>query len=117
LVFATKYRRGALTGEHHAYLTDVFDSACANFDAHLVACHGEDDHVHLLIEHPPTVQLSKQVNSLKSRRLRQRSKVRTHRNHLWSPSHLAASCGGAPLDTIPAYLEAQRAIEVQRSPA
>jgi putative transposase len=111
LVFATKYRRGALTGEHHAYLTDVFDSACANFDAHLVACHGEDDHVHLLIEYPPTVQPSKQVNSLKgvsSRRLRQRFEVRTHPDHLWSPSHLAASCGGAPLDIIPAYIQAQR---------
>jgi putative transposase len=111
LVFATKYRRGALTGQHHAYLTDVFDSVCANFDAQLVACHGEDDHVHLLIEHPPTVQPSKQVNSLKavsSRRQRQRIKVRTHRDHLWKPSYLAASCGGAPLDTIRAYIQAQR---------
>jgi putative transposase len=88
----------------------VFDSLCADFGAHLVA-HGEDDHVHLLIEYPPTVQPSKLVNSLKavsSRRQRQRIKVRTHRDHLWKPSYLAASCGGAPLDIIRAYIQAQR---------
>jgi putative transposase len=110
-VFVTKYRRGVLTGQHHDYLTEVFDPVCADFGAHLVACDGEDDHVHLLIEYPPTVQLSKLVNSLKgvsSRRLRQRFKVRTQQDHLSSPSYLAASCGGAPLDIIPAYIQAQR---------
>ena len=110
-VFVTKYRRGVLTGEHHVYLTEVFDPVCADFGAHLVACDGEDDHVHLLIEYPPTVQLSKPVNSLKgvsSRRLRQHVEVRTHRDHFWKPSYLAASCGGAPLDIIRADIQAQR---------
>jgi putative transposase len=51
------------------------------------------------------------VNSLKgvsSRRLRQNYRVRTHRDHLWSPSYLAASCGGAPLSIIHQYVENQR---------
>jgi putative transposase len=110
-VFVTKYRRGVLTGQHHDYLTEQFDSVCADFGAHLVACDGEDDHAHLQIEYPPTVQPSKPVNSLKgvsSRRLRQHFKVRTQQDHLWSPSDLAATCSGAPLDIIPPYIEAQR---------
>jgi putative transposase len=54
------------------------------------------------------------VNSLKgasARRPRQRHDVRTHREHLWSPSHLAASSGDAPLNIIQAYIEAQRHLD------
>jgi putative transposase len=111
LVFVTKYRRKVLTGAHHDLLRDVFASVCVDFEAVLVECNGEDDHVHLLVEYPPKVAVSALVNSLKgvsSRRLRQRFTVRTHRNHLWSPSYFAASCGGAPLSIIAAYVEQQR---------
>jgi putative transposase len=76
-----------------------------------VECNGDDDHVHLLVEYPPTVAISGLVNSLKgvsSRRLRQRFEIRTHRDHLWSPSYFAASAGGAPLSIIRQYIEAQR---------
>jgi REP element-mobilizing transposase RayT len=60
------------TSEHLTLLAEVFADVCADFGAMLTECNGEDDHVHLLIEYPPTVQLSKLVNSLKgvsSRRL------------------------------------------------
>jgi putative transposase len=111
LVFVTKYRRDVLTSEHHDFLRDVFDKVCTDFGAALTECNGEDDHVHLLVEYPPQVAVSKLVNSLKgvsSRRLRQRYQVRTHRDHLWSPSYFAASCGGAPLSIIKQYVENQR---------
>jgi len=77
----------------------------------LVECDGEDDHVHLLVTYPPKVAVSTLVNSLKgasARQLRNRYRVRTHRNHLWSPSCFAASCGGAPLNVIREYVENQR---------
>lgn len=90
----------------------VFAKVCADFDAALVECDGEDDHVHLLVEYPPTVQVSRLVNSLKgvsSRRIRQEfPEIKTHRNHLWSPSYFAASCGGAPLAVIAEYVRSQR---------
>jgi putative transposase len=111
LVFVTKYRRKVFTADHLTLLADVFADVCADFGAVLTECNGEDDHVHLLIEYPPTVQHSRLVNSLKglsSRRLRQRYRVRTHRDHLWSPSYFAGSCGGAPLSIIRQYVENQR---------
>lgn len=111
LVFVTKYRRKVLTGEMIDYLKDVFRAVCDDFEAKLVECNGEDDHVHLLIEYPPKVPVSQLVNSLKgvsSRMLRKNFKVRTHRDHLWSPSYFAASCGGAPLSIIKQYVENQR---------
>jgi putative transposase len=111
LVFITKYRRGVLTGEMVDYLAEVFGKVCDDFGAVLSQCNGEDDHVHLLVEYPPKVPVAALVNSLKgvsARRLRQRYPVRTHREHLWSPSYLAASAGGAPLPIIRAYIENQR---------
>lgn len=111
MVFVTKCRRRVFTPDHLDLLAEVFAAVCADFGAALVESNGEDDHVHLLIEYPPTVQLSKLVNSLKgvsSRRLRQKYWVRIHRGHLWSPSYFAASCGGAPLSIIRQYIEQQR---------
>jgi putative transposase len=75
---------------------------------------GEDDHVHLLVEYPPSVAIPKLVNRLQgvsSRRLRQQRPdiARRYWNGvLWSPSSFAASCGGAPLDIIRRYVEQQR---------
>ena len=107
----TKYRRGVLTDEHLDALREVFASVCGDFDADLVEMQGEDDHVHLLVAYPPTIAVVRLVNSLKgvsARRLRQRYKVRTHREHLWSPSYLAASAAGAPLKTLKQYVHQQR---------
>jgi putative transposase len=94
-----------------SYLGDVFGKVCGDFGADLVECNGEDDHVHLLTGYPPRVTVPALVNSLKgvsARRLRQRYRVRTHREHLWSPSYFAASSGGAPVSIIRAYVENQR---------
>src|SRR2546421_11107968 len=65
LVFVTKYRRGVLTDVAHETLRDIFTKVCQDFEAVLVDTHGEDDHVHLLVEYPPKVALSILVNSLK----------------------------------------------------
>jgi len=111
LVFVTKYRRGVLTGEHLDALREVFARVCAEFGAELIEMDGEDDHVHLLVAYPPQVSVTRLVNSLKgvsARRLRQRYRVRTHQAHLWSPSYLAASAGGAPLGTLKQYIRQQR---------
>jgi putative transposase len=111
LVFVTRYRRGVLTSEHLDALRSVFAGVCADFGAELVEMDGEDDYVHLLVAYPPQVAVARLVNSLKgvsARRLRQRYRVRTHREHLWSPSYFAASAGGAPLEALKQYIRQQR---------
>lgn len=65
LVFVTKYRRDALSELAIGDLRPVFAKVCKDFEAELIECDGEDDHVHLLIVYPPQVALSKLVNSLK----------------------------------------------------
>lgn len=114
LVFVTKYRRGVFDDAAIKALQKTFSDVAVDFGAVLVACDGKDDHVHLLIEYPPRVALSRLVNSLKgvgSRLLlRDRPELRRFaRKGLWSPSYFAASCGGAPLDVVKAYVANQRA--------
>jgi putative transposase len=117
LVFVTKYRKDVLSEFAIRDLKKIFDKVCTDFEATLVECNGEDDHVHLLVNYPPKVSLSKLVNSLKgvsSRLLREwRPEVsgRYKDGVLWPPSYFAASCGGvgAPLAIIKQYVDQQRA--------
>ena len=110
----TKYRRRVLHEAATEVLGNLFAKVCEDFGADLKACDGEDDHVHLLVQSPPTVLLVTLLNSLKgvsSRLLRQQRPdiVRRYgKNVLWSPSYFAASCGGAPLAIIRRYVEQQR---------
>ena len=89
---------------------------CSQFETELVEFNGETDHIHLLINYPPKVQLSKRGNSLKgvsSRRLKTEFEViRPHwickkSGSLWSPSYFAGSVGGAPLSILKQYIEQQ----------
>ena len=111
LVFVTKYRRNVLTHDMLTDMENIMRDVCQVFDATLMEFNGEDDHVHLLVSYPPKVALSTLINSLKgvsSRRLRAKYDIKTHRNHLWSPSYYAASSGGAPLETLKQYIQQQR---------
>ena len=118
LVFLTKYRRKVFTSEVMERLKCIFQSVCADFEAELVEFDGEDDHVHLLINYPTKVAISKLVNSLKgvsSRMIRKENfptiKAALWGGHLWSPSYFAASCGGAPLEIVKKYIEQQKTTE------
>jgi len=121
LVFVTKYRRDALSEIAVRDLRAIFAKVCKDFEAELIECNGEDDHVHMLIVYPPKVALSKLVNSLKgvsSRLLREwRPEVRGRYNGgvLRSPSYFVASCGGAPLSIVAEYVKSQREAPSGRS--
>lgn len=121
LVFVTKYRRDVLSGPAIRDLQHIFGKVCRDFEAELIECNGEDDHVHLLVHFPPKVALSKLVNSLKgvsSRLLREKRPEisgRYHNGVLWSPSYFAASCGGAPLSVVAEYVKSQRDASQGRS--
>jgi putative transposase len=95
-------------------LEGLLRGVCDDFEAELVEFNGECDHVHLLVNFPPKVSISKLVNSLKgvsSRRLKQLHpelvKPAYMKNALWSPSYYAGSVGGAPISVIRQYIEQQ----------
>ncbi|MFI6704784.1 IS200/IS605 family transposase [Streptomyces sp. NPDC050509] len=114
LVFVTKYRHKVFTDAHLKRMEEIMRDVCADFECELVEFNGENNHVHLLVNFPPKVALSKLVNSLKgvsSRRLRQEypELVRHYwrAQRLWSGSYFAGSVDGPPLSMVRQYIEQQ----------
>ena len=114
LVFVAKYRGKVFTKEILDDMRGIFESVCTDFEAQLVEFDGENDHVHLLVNYPPKVSISKLVNSLKgvsSRMIRKKNypsiREKLWGGALWSPSYFAGSCGGAPISIIRQYIEQQ----------
>ncbi len=113
LVFVTKYRQKVFTNKILKDLEAIFKDVARNFETELIEMNGETEHVHLLLNYPPKVSISKLVNSLKgvsSRLIRkQHPEIAKYywKGGLWSPSYFASSCGGAPLSIIKQYIEQQ----------
>lgn len=114
LVFVTKYRRKVFTKQILEELRSIFKDICTDFEADLIEFEGEKDPVHLLVNYPPKVAISKLVNSLKgvsSRLIRKKQHPSIQKalwgHHLWSPIYFAGACGGAPLSVIRQYIQQQ----------
>ncbi|WP_330301611.1 MULTISPECIES: IS200/IS605 family transposase [unclassified Streptomyces] len=114
LVFVTKFRHNVFTDDHLTRMEEIMRSVCADFEGELVEFNGGDSHVHLLVNFPPKVAVTKLVNSLKgvsSRRLRQEfpdlARHYWRANKLWAGSSFAGTVGGAPLSVVKQYIEQQ----------
>ena len=114
LVLTTKYRRRVFTGEMVDRCGAIVGDLCTTWGGTLIECSGEGDHVHALLDMPPKVRPSDLVNNVKtvtSRRLRAEFPAlrAAYRGKpvLWSPSYCILSAGGAPIDVLKRYVEAQ----------
>jgi len=95
-------------------MEQIMQDECVGFGCELAEFNGEADHVHLPVNFPPTMAISRLVNSLKgafSRRLRQEfPDLRRHywrAKRLWSGSYFAGPAGGAPITVVRQYIEQQ----------
>ena len=114
MVFVTKFRHRVFAAPHLERMEEIMRAVCADFECELVEFNGESNHVHLLVNFPPKVAVSKLVNSLKgvsSRRLRQEFPELVQHywraQRLWSGSYFAGSVGGAPISVLRQYIEQQ----------
>ncbi|OUS90046.1 IS200/IS605 family transposase [Rhodococcus sp. NCIMB 12038] len=114
LVFVTKYRHRVFSDKHLSRMEEIMRAVCEDFECELVEFNGDANHVHLLVNFPPKVAVSRLVNSLKgvsSRRMRQEfpELVRHYwrAQRLWSGSYFAGSVGGAPISILRQYIEQQ----------
>jgi len=114
LVLVTNYRRKALTAPILQDLHNITNRICESWGGELIEFSGEADHVHLLFEGHPSMALAKFVNNLKT--VTSRLTRRDHGEHLsryyskptlWSASYCILSTGGAPIDVIKRYIQAQ----------
>lgn len=114
LVLVTKYRRKVINNAMLMRLGDIFASTCTKWNCYLSQFDGEADHVHLLIEFPPDVAISKLVNNLKtvsSRLIRRDFSARVSQFYnkpaFWTGAYFVASSGGVTIEQLKAYVENQ----------
>nr|WP_222831969.1 IS200/IS605 family transposase [Acetohalobium arabaticum] len=66
LVVITKYRHKCITPKMLDELEKIFTRLLNDKDCEVLEFGGEEDHIHILFETPPQIQLSKLVNTLKT---------------------------------------------------
>lgn len=117
LILVAKYRHKAINqnilniiDKHSRGVTKAWGGTLLEFN-------GEKDHGHILLSLPPTLNLTKFVNNIKS--ITSRVVRKTFPDHVsqyywepvfWSRSYCLVSCGGAPLSVIKQYIENQEDI-------
>lgn len=87
LVLTIKYRHKCINAAMLARLEQIFDDTLRQWRCRLVEFGGEADHVHLLIEAHPAMDLSRMVGNLKtvSARLIRKEFAEELKGYFWKP--------------------------------
>jgi putative transposase len=113
LIWTPRYRKRVLVGPVADRLKEIIAGVVEELGAEVLEIAVMPDHVHLLVECPPVVALSKLLMLSKgrsSRLLRQEfprwqgARMRS----LWSPSWFCSTVGGAPREVVRRYVENQK---------
>jgi len=113
VIFCSKFRRHILTSEKRDFLFETLRLVATEVDCKIAEINGEDDHIHFLLEAPPSICLSDTIGKLKSKSasalLDKFGSVfwGKHERTVWSSGFFVCSTGGAPLDIIKAYIKNQ----------
>lgn len=109
LIWCPMYRKRVLVGPVETRVTEVIAAVVAD----VIGVDVMPDHVHLLVEGPPQVSLSRLMRLLKgrsSRLLRLEFAGLARMRCLWSPSWFCSTVGGAALEVVRRYVENQKAV-------
>ena len=66
LVVITKYRHKCINNVMHTRLREIADDLFTKWGCEIIEMNGEEDHIHILFDAPPQIQLSKIINSFKT---------------------------------------------------
>jgi putative transposase len=121
IVLVTKYRRKVLTPKILSYAEKVFSGILESWRCRLIEFGGEEDHVHLLIDIHPALNISTLINNLKSassRRIRNEFPDHIKRFYwkpvFWHRAYFAGTVGKVTLETVRRYVEQQGTKEKPR---
>lgn len=114
LVVVTKYRHKCITPEILEDLKSISNDFLNKKGGSILEMNGEEDHIHILFEIPPQVELASMACSLKtvtSRLIRKKYSDYLKKFYwepvFWSRSYCILSTGGATIETIRKYIENQ----------
>jgi len=111
IIWCPKYRRSVLAGRAEVRLKEIIFEVIDEAGGEVIEVEVMPDHVHLLVEVPPAVALSKLVQKVKGRSsllLRAEFPPLRRLPALWSPSWVVSMVGGAPLKVVRRSVENQK---------
>ena len=113
IVFSTKDRRKLMSGEFRPRMWAYAVGICKKFDILVLAVGGMEDHIHLLVQIPPTLAVAKAVLAIKSNS----SRWANEEGHkfAWQQGYGAFSVSSPQLDGVKHYIENQAAHHRRRS--
>lgn len=115
IIFTLKYRKRCITTPMLKRLEAIMSDVLQKWRCRLVEFNGEPDHVHLLLEAHPALDLSRLVGNLKTVSARRvRSEYAEHlskffwKPYFWNKAYAVITVGGrANLETLLQYIQAQ----------
>lgn len=110
----TKYRHKCINENMMNRLKEISSDLFDRWDCEILEMNGEADHIHILFDAPPQINLANTINSYKtvtSRYIRKEfaEHLKTYywKPVFWSRSYMILSTGGATIDVIKRYIEQQ----------
>lgn len=113
LVMVVKYRRQVMDDKISGRAEEIFRYIAPRYGITLEEWNHDRDHVHVMFRAQPKSELSKFINAYKSASSRLIKKEypeireKLWKDAFWSQSFCLLSVGGAPIETIRAYIESQ----------
>ena len=124
IVLVTKYRRKTLSPELLDYLRAAFSEVLGAWRCELLEFGGEADHVHLLADIHPALNISSLVNNLKAATARRcGARFGEHlagfyqKPAFWHRAYFVSSVGGVTLEVVRAYVQNQGTTDKPGRPA
>jgi len=113
LVWTTKYRRAALTGEVATRVRDMIREICGQHEVTILKGHVAKDHLHLFVSIPPQVTISRLIQWLKGKSSYKLMGEFPHLQkqfwgrHLWARGYFCCSSGNVTDEVISEYISNQ----------
>lgn len=113
LIMVVKYRRKVIDADISKRAKEIFSYIAPKYGITLEEWNYEKDHVHVMFRAQPKSELSRFINAYKSASSRLVKKEypqireKLWKEAFWSQSFCLLSVGGAPIETIRAYIESQ----------
>jgi len=114
IVFVIKYRHKLINTNIMERMRDIFSDVLNKWECQLTEFGAESDHVHLLIEAHPSLDLSRLIGNLKTvsaRHIRKENEEYLKKYFwkplFWSRSYAVTTTGGASLDVVKEYVLSQ----------
>ena len=113
LIMVVKYRRKVIDDDISTRAKEIFSYISGNYGIELEEWNHDCDHVHVMFRAQPRTEISKFINAYKSASSRLLKKEypeireKLRKGAFWSQSFCLLTAGGAPIETIRAYIESQ----------